>query len=333
MTDVKKQNADSDVCDKLHSLKTLGFVNIGGLNILSANEVERLHELSDDLLLRFERDTRETKDYTDFKRTGVGEGAWALTRFSQHHPAITQAIDKVVSNVNIKAILTSVLGEDYKIWQIIVRRSAPGDKGLNLHQDSFGETNLVILLTDNLAGDGATMFLPESHLFSKTARALGVEVPSIIANLLRGIFKPFKGKAGNIGFFFNRTWHGRFSNTSSQNQDAILISFFPSGATFGFGGPYLEWSNEYLESISGTELGRLLDPALGTEVVGDKLYKVTPSAGDMELPYAIKIADPSVHHLKPACWSTYAVILLLRILMSSGRFVKHSMALIKSKLK
>lgn len=330
MTEVENQNSSTDVYDKLYQLKKSGFVNIGGGDILSEYEIEQLHELSSQLLTKFELETREAGNHTDFKRTGVGEGAWALTRFSQHHPAISQAIDKVVNNAKVKVILNSVLGNDYKIWQISLRRSSPGDKGLNLHQDSLGETNLVILLTNNLAGDGATFFLPMSHLFSKTARELGVEAPAILVNLMRGLLKPFTGKAGDIGFFFNRTWHGRFSNTSTRNHDAILISFFPSGATFGFGGSYLEWSETYLGEIRETELGRLLDPSSGTELVGEKLYKVVSQSGATEVPFALQIADPLVHNLNPVSWRAYAVILLLRVIMPLGRITRRVIAALRA---
>jgi putative 2OG-Fe(II) oxygenase len=330
MTEVENQNSSTDIYDKLNQLKHNGFVNIGGGDILFDYETEQLRELSSQLLTKFELETREAGNQTDFVRTGVGEGAWALTRFPQHHPAISQAINKVVNNANIKVILQSVLGNDYKIWQIALRRSSPGDKGLYLHQDSMGETGLVILLTDNLAGDGATFFLPKSHLLSKTARKLGVEAPAFLVNFMCGLLKPFTGKAGDIGFFFNRTWHGRFSNTSTRNHDAILISFFPSGATYGFGGSYLEWSQEYLNEIRETELGRLLDPSFGTELVGEKRYKVASLSGNKELPYALQIANPSVHKLYPVGCRTYSVILFLRVIMPIGRITRRVIAALRS---
>ena len=318
------RNLLPNIHDSVDDLKTAGFINIGG-DILSAGEVEQLRALSGEILLRFEQETRGIKAHTDFVRTGVGDGAWALTRLSQHHPAISQIIDKVVSDKNVKDILKSILGTNYKIWSIVLRRSSPGDKGLNLHQDSLGETNLVILLTDNLAGDGATFFLPKSHLVAKTARALGVEAPSILTNLMHGLLKPFTGRAGDIGFFFNRTWHGRFSNPSTESHDAILISFFPSGATFGFGGFYLEWSQKYLSEIKGTELGRLIDPDYGTESVGDKRYKVASHSENIEVPFALQIEEPVEHNLKQVGWRACTVILLLRVIMPFGRIARRMM--------
>jgi non-heme Fe2+,alpha-ketoglutarate-dependent halogenase len=317
-------NLVSDIHNAIDDLKSTGFINIGG-DILSASEVEQLRALSGELLLQFEQETRGEKALTDFVRTGVGDGAWALTRFSQHHPAISQTIDKVVSDKNVKAILKSILGTNYKIWSIVLRRSSPGDKGLNLHQDSLGETNLVILLTDNLAGDGATFFLPRSHLVAKTARMLGVEAPPILVNFMHGLLKPFTGRAGDIGFFFNRTWHGRFSNPSTESHDAILISFFPSGATFGFNENYLAWSQKYLSEIKGTELGRLLDPDYGTELVGDKRYKVASHSENIKVPFALQIEEPVGHNLKQAGWRACTVILLLRVIMPLGRIARRVM--------
>ena len=318
-------NLVSDTHKIIGDLKSAGFLNIGG-GILSASEVEQLRDLSGELLLQFEQETRAATAPTDFKRTGVGEGASALTRLSQHHPAISKTIDKIVSDKNVKVILESILGTNYKIWEIGLRRSSPGDEGLYLHQDALGQINLVILLTDNLAGDGATSFLPRSHLVAKTAKSLRVEAPPVILNFMRGLLKPFTGRAGDIGFFFNRTWHGRFSNQSTESHDVILIAFFPSGATFGFGGGYLEPSQKCLSEIKGTELGRLLDPGCGTESVGDKLYKVASHSGNTEVPFSLQIADPVEHNLKTAGWRTYTVILLLRVIMPLGRIVKRMIA-------
>ncbi|MDO8438151.1 MAG: phytanoyl-CoA dioxygenase family protein [Nitrosomonadaceae bacterium] len=318
-------NLLSNIHDSIDDLKSAGFINIGG-DILSASEVRQLRDLSGELLLQFEQETRTATAPTDFKRTGVGEGAWALTRLSQHHPAISQTIDKVVSDKNVKTILKSILGTNYKIWEISLRRSSPGDTGLYLHQDALGQINLVILLTDNLAGDGATSFLPKSHLVAKTAKSLRVEAPPVLLNFMRGLLKPFTGRAGDIGFFFNRTWHGRFSNQSTKSHDVILIAFFPSGATFGFGGSYLEPSQKYLSEIKGTELSRLLDPGYGTELVADKLYKVASDGGNTEAPFSLQIADPVGHNLKTAGWRAYVVILLLRIIMPLGRIARRGMA-------
>lgn len=165
---------------------------------------------------------------------------------------------------------------------------------------------------------------------SKTARMLGIEAPPVLTKLMHGLLKPFSGRAGDIGFFFNRTWHGRFSNSSARSYDAILISFFPSGGTFCFGGSYLEWDKEYLNEIKGTELGRLVDPKLGTELIGDKIYKVVNKIESPKTPFAIQIADPAGHGLTSASWKAHLVVILLRAIMPLGRIARRGIATLRS---
>ena len=331
--EIKKSDllVDSDIATE--ELKKMGFVNLGGARILPDSEVKQLQALSSNLLIQFEQDKQGADKLRAYSNTAVGVGASNIEGLPQYDPLISHSINKILSDKSVKAVLNSILGADYKIWQIGFRRSSPDDKGLGLHQDSFGETGLVILLDDNLAGDGATFFLPGSHLLSKTASMLGIGVPPVLADLMRGLLKPFVGRAGDIGFFFNRTWHGRFSNSSLRNHDAILISFFPSGATFGFGGSYLEWSKEYLSEIKGTELGRLLDPSSGTELIGDKRYKVANQSGNTQIPFALQIADPVDHGLKPAGWKIHMVIFLLRAIIPLSRIVRRSFLSFRRDLK
>ena len=120
---------------------------------------------------------------------------------------------------------------------------------------------------------------------------LQLMVPDYLLMIMRPLFTPLTGKVGDIGFFFNRTWHGRFSNTSSPVNDVILSGFFPVGAHMGFPSPYVDWSKDFLQSIQGTELGRLMDPSIGTERRSDGFYNIV-SVSNMagpDTPYALEI--------------------------------------------
>lgn len=142
------------------NLKSAGFVNVGGRGILSDREIKQLQDISNKLLVQFEDKSPRLDETSDYQNAGCGEGAVVLTRFSQHDPLISKSINKILSDKSIKATLNSILGLDYKIWSINLRRSSSGDKGLCFHQDSLGETNMVILLEDNSTRDGATLFFP-----------------------------------------------------------------------------------------------------------------------------------------------------------------------------
>jgi putative 2OG-Fe(II) oxygenase len=91
-------------------------------------------------------------------------------------------------------------------------RSMAGDSGLYLHQDGVGLVNLCICLDNNPNGDGATAVLPGSHLLEKSAKKLRLEITPFLFNTFRFLFKPLCFMEGDVSFFSNPVWHGRFSN-------------------------------------------------------------------------------------------------------------------------
>lgn len=288
---------------KIDELKQRGFANFGSF-ALSQSEVRELVALTDNVLEGI------GPEHPDFIR--VESGAGGVMRLPQHHPRIAELLDRVLVNATVKSILLSLLGADYKIWQVNLRRSSPGDDGLYLHQDALGETGLCLMLTDNQDGSGATVFLPGSHVLPKRMKEWRIETPPFLIMRLRRLFAPMAGKAGDIGVFFNRTWHGRFSNRSSQIHNVVFISFFPAGHCLGYEG-YGDWSAEFLASVQGSELGRLIDPSIGTERQTDGRYKILPTgdATKPDLPYVLAIeTDQGQQHRKDEMGLGVSIILL-----------------------
>lgn len=267
----------------ISTLKQRGFVNAGPL----ALSTDQVHELADAA-----RAAYASVPAGDPRRIAKQVGAEGLRVLPEHSPAIARLLDAVVSNGNVRTVLRAVLGVNYKIWQINYRRSSPGDRGLSLHQDANGEFNLTVLLSDNATGEGSTSFLPASHR-GQRMKDLRIAIPAILDQpLMRLLCSPMTGRAGDIGFFFNRTCHGRFENRTTTVHDAVLMSFFPAGATYGFPPPEPCWSSTFLSSIRGTELERLIDPVIGTERSGEHYYTVVPSSIDTPKPFAIEIEEP-----------------------------------------
>jgi non-heme Fe2+,alpha-ketoglutarate-dependent halogenase len=267
----------------IKNLKKNGFVNSGKM-ALSEMEVKELAMLS-----------RQTFDYVRKSSTaGVlhpdyippTTGVEGVMRLPQLNARIAELIDKVFSDASVSTILTSVLGLDYKIWAINYRKSVPGDRGLGVHQDSFGETNLCIVLESNPKGHGSTIFLAGSHLIPSRLKKL--KFSSNVIRFLSPLFARLSGNAGDIAFFFNRTWHGRSNNSSDYTYDVIFISLYPSGASFTFEG-YGEWSHAFLNMIKGTRLGKLVDPSQGTIKLENNRYKVLNSTGLPSSSFAIDI--------------------------------------------
>ncbi len=294
----------------IKDLKKNGFVNAGRL-VLSDIEVNELANLSRNVFDSVRDVSCLGHKHPEY--ISPVTGAEGVMRLPQLNSRIAEILDKVLSDNEVQTLLNDVLGYDYKIWQINFRRSTAGDKGLYLHQDSFGETNLCIMLGDNLSGNGATLFLPGSHLLSTRMKKWKIEAPPSLLRYLDPLFTKLRGKAGDISFFFNRTWHGRSHNSTHLAFDVILMSFFPGGATFGYEG-YGEWSTEFLNDISDTRLDKLINPAIGTEKLEDGRYKVCNLSMTKVIPFAVDIENRKIPKLQ---WSQYKMnftILLLRLI-------------------
>ena len=305
----------------LQAYKRNGFASAGPQALTHA-EVDELASLSNQAFATVRDASSAGENHPDY--LPPTSGVEGVMRIPQQHPRIAQLLEKVVSDGKVRAVLDDVLGPDYKIWQANLRRSIPGDEGLYLHQDARGETNLCILLSGNPCGDGATVFLPGSHLIKTRMKQWRIEVPPLLLRWLSFLFTPLTGASGDIAFFFNRTWHGRSRNPSSQSFDVILISFFPAGAAFGFKG-YGDWAPEFLSSLQGTRLGELIDPAIGTRQRSDGLYEILPSGKvtSRELPFSLAIDDGHIPRAGAGGVNLISTIAILRSIFAVGRPLWH----------
>jgi len=227
---------------------------------------------------------------------------------------LDELLEKLVSHQSVKSVLTGVLGGNYKIWQLNARRSEPGDDGLYLHQDAPGETNLALLLSDNSKGHGATAFLPDSHKLPRWAKYVSWSSVRLASFCL----KPLLGKAGDTAFFFNRTWHMRLKNHSSQHRDVILISFFPSGATYT---PY-ELNDNAISLKDGSELKRLLDPTVGTKKLEDGRYKIiSDDSNKTNTPFSLQLEGKPYNLNTGIPFHLYIMIGIFEVVFRPIRFI------------
>jgi putative 2OG-Fe(II) oxygenase len=305
----------------LQAYKKNGFANAGP-QALTCAEVDELASLLNQAFTAVRDASAAGEKHPDY--LAPSSGVEGVMRIPQQHPRIAQLLDKIVSDGKVRAVLDDVLGPDYKIWQANFRRSIPGDKGLYLHQDGRGETNLCILLSSNPFGAGATVFLPGSHLVKTRMKQWRIEAPPILLRWMSFLFTPLTGVSGDIAFFLNRTWHGRAHNPSTQAFDVILISFFPAGATFGFKG-YGDWSPEFLTSLQGTRLGALINPTMGTQQLSDGLYEILPSGkvSSQESPFALAIDDGQISRAGAGGLNLILTIAILRSVFAVGRPLWH----------
>jgi putative 2OG-Fe(II) oxygenase len=240
----RSNNEESHMDINLHidKFKHKGFVNMGS-SLVGSEEIDKLSQL---VKKQFEATSKSNPDYQD---TGV---EWVFNLL-ETVPYAGIVINKIVSNALVREFLQEILGGDYKVWSVNARRAASGDKGLYLHQDGPGQVDLFLSLDDNLKGDGASIFLPSSHLIKTSQKKWGVEVPPVLLRFFPFMFERLSGLKGNVDFFSNRTWHGRWKNSSSCDHTVLAVGFFPAGYNYGAG-----MSAELISTYSGTELGPLL---------------------------------------------------------------------------
>lgn len=292
----------------INNLKSEGFVNFGRAP-LSSHELDELIQLSRDVADSLSSDH---PGRISVEKSGVG----IVQSLPQHHHRIAKLLDLIFINPDIQLALKSVLGPDYKIWQINFRRAMPGDRGLYLHQDSLGEFGLVILASESNDGEGATIFLPGSHLVPRTMKDWKIEMPPYLLMKIRNLFTSLTGQVGDIAFFFNRTWHGRCSNASNNSNDCIMMSFYPAGAYLAGDDGYGDWSAEFLSKIEGTELGRLIDPSIGTEKQEDGRFKILSSdTANVDIPYALAIETPQGQQPCLGSFKVRATIFFIQVVM------------------
>lgn len=255
----------------LDRIRIDGFVNAGNV-VLTNSESSELSEL-----VRGAYQSAQDLNHPNLLSTN--DGAAGLQCLPEHHPRIAALFDLVVSSKFVKDVLSGIVGDSYKISQIVYRTSRQGDRGLHLHQDAFAQFNICIMLTDNPLGDGATCFVRGSHLLKKRLKDMGLFFPNFLTRYLSILLTPLSGSKGDIGFFLNRTWHGRFPHLSKNNQDIILIGFFPAGASYSFN----EWTPNFLDSPTATTLKHLLDPSINTEVLNDGSFCVKPNPNNKNI--------------------------------------------------
>lgn len=245
-----------------------------------------------------------------------GSGAPVIVNLPGKDPRLDVLLDKIVSHEKVKSILFEVLGSHYKLWEASVRRSDPGDKGLLVHQDSPGQTNLTVLLSDGLSGAGATAFFAKSHRLPRWAHRISWSRVRIAKPWLT----PLRGEEGEFAFFLNRTWHARLANDSSQTNDALQLAFFPVGGSFV---PF-EVSDEQLTQWEGSELRRLLDSSGTKRLENGRVEVVSPHENDSDISYAMSL-EKSGTEKRLANWGSlvdiYIKVLLLELVFLPARMM------------
>ncbi|KAL4963080.1 Fe(2+)/2-oxoglutarate-dependent oxygenase fmaF [Aspergillus stella-maris] len=123
----------------------------------------------------------------------------------------------------------AVLGDQMLVSNFTANIARPGSKSMALHSDQslvvpepweepWG-INIIWCLDDVYFENGATLFIPGSHKWTRRA-----DVPD--PDSANAMLQPFTAKAGSIVAMDARVWHTSGANVTSDKDRALLFGFY-----------------------------------------------------------------------------------------------------------
>ncbi|KAL1851064.1 hypothetical protein Daus18300_012673 [Diaporthe australafricana] len=163
------------------------------------------------------------------------------------------AVDKIfrdlISHPTAVEMVKSALGDDFIISNFTANIARPGSKSMALHSDQsivfpdpwqdIWALNVIWCLTDVTKENGATLYIPGSNKWVTRK-----EVPENAPELL----VPFEGKAGDIIVMDGRVWHTSGSNTTKDQDRALLFGYY----TKGFMRQQVNWTAKLSKEVQDT---------------------------------------------------------------------------------
>ena len=275
----------------IDDIKTKGFA-VGSSCLFSSEERSKLEKFIDE------------QYFGNKNAHDVSSNAPVIENLLGIHPEIDKIFNKVLSNSLVQEVIFGLLGNDYKIWEISARYSLPGDQGLGIHQDAFGQMNLALKLNDNLDLQGVTTFIPKSHFMFRWSDKISWARP-VIGNLFA---KKLNFGTSDFGFFVNKTWHGRNKNRGSIITKIILIGMFPAGAKFS-----KKITSETVRSIhsQNEELIRRINLDNGAKEISPNTYLILTSNENNKKPFTLELEESGRFFLKSLYPLSLALLLEL----------------------
>ena len=213
-------------------IKKKNFLNNGFCvlkeNFFNANESAKIVEILDDLMDADNSNIEVNKEV-------MGGRSLALNYFIDENLELKNYINKIFVDKNIINVIKDNLGENFKITDVVYRKSYPGDIGLDIHQDQEGENTIILNLSSVESCDGKTFFLKSSQRLKSIKDLIK---NGSISHRLSKVFKFFLDfgdfSIGSILMFNNKVWHGRFPNQSQNISSSLLIGIYKEGSTINY---------------------------------------------------------------------------------------------------
>ena len=146
---------------------------------------------------------------------------------------------KLMERPEAIAFVKHLIGEDFIVSNFTANIALPGAKSMHAHSDlgivfpgpwlEPWSMNTLWCLDDIHFKNGATRYLPKSHLIEKAA-----DVPQdMLENML-----PFEAKAGSLIIMDGRLWHTSGENVTQNEERAIVFGYYSAA----FIRPQVNWN-------------------------------------------------------------------------------------------
>jgi hypothetical protein len=211
------------------------------------------------------------------------ERLWAAARESERRgmPTFLPVLDPNASNVRVFYLMEldaifrdliqhrialemvrAVVGNEFLISNFTANIARPGSKSMALHSDQSlvvpapwlqpWAVNIIWCLTDAYADNGATRFIPGSHLW-RTRDDVPPDAPARL--------RPFEASAGDFVVMDGRMWHTSGANVTEGEDRALLFGYY----TAPFLRQQVNW-NAGLSAATQSTLSAQMRAWLGLEV-------------------------------------------------------------------
>ena len=217
-------------------------------------------------------------------------------------------LEKIVTNNEFKLAFESILGKNYKIWEVSCRNSMGFDKGLELHSDGKGQMNFVLYLNDQKKPQGVTSLWPRSHLIHRLSDFTSWRNMIFIWKYFT---KPLTAEKGSHFFFLNKTWHGRLAKKNQNITKALFLSGFSEGSTM-----YpIKGSEKYISNVTHIELKRILILDEGIHNTKEGTFYINFSdKKNNDVPYALYIEKFNILNIIKTA-DQYLLLIILELIL------------------
>ena len=218
-------------------------------NFYNHYETDRIEKIFDKII-------KSKNLNVEINKEVLGIKTLAVKNFIDENLELKNLINKIFTDKNIINEIKKNIGENFKISDVVYRKSYPGDVGLDIHQDAEGENTIIINLSSVENCDGKTFFLKSSQRFKSIKSLINRDsISHRLIKISKFFFDFIDVSKGSILMFNNKVWHGRFPNHTKDTSSSLLIGIYKEGSVIN----YEENKNEFKKNKDKLDFNFELD--------------------------------------------------------------------------